>query len=116
MESTAIREFSEETGGATFKMRDLKQVAVIEFHKGREQVFECTVFFLYWWHGELKETSEMGEGHPFLMTNLPLDMMMAGDKEWLPLICNPHRNKVLRAKVFYSEDMTQVLDFKSEEL
>lgn len=112
--ATAIREFRQETGGATFDPTDLELMAVIEFYKGGVLIFECWVYFLSRWQGELGETAEMGEGHPYPISRLPLEEMMPGDKKWLPLICDPNREEILEAKVFYSEDMQEVLDFQVE--
>lgn len=108
LEATALREFREETGGATFEIRDLEEVAVVYFHQGVELVFECHVYFLYAWKGVLSDTPEMGRGRPFPCNDLPFDEMMAGDAKWLPLVCDEGQKNVLRIEMFYDESMQHV--------
>jgi hypothetical protein len=108
IESTALREFREETGGATFEFKDLEEVAIIEFYRKGEPLFECHVYFLHKWHGKIRATSEMGRPKPFPKAAMPYGKMMASDAKWLPLVFDPNRKGIVRGKAYYSDDMTEV--------
>src|SRR3954464_15867010 len=56
----ARRELTEEAA-VTCDKKDLKLVGDIDFYIGERHVFNCAVFFLTAWQGELSETIEMGE-------------------------------------------------------
>ena len=54
-EATALREMKEESG-VTVQLEDLEKVAVIDFFKGGQHIFECHVYFCHNWVGEFQET------------------------------------------------------------
>lgn len=110
--ATALREFKEETGGATFEFKDLEPVAVVYFYQESELVFECHVYFLHKWQGDIFATSEMGSPEEFPKRSLPFERMMVGDAQWLPRVCDESRTGILYFQVYYSKDMTELLDFK----
>jgi len=113
MQRCAVREFFDETDGARIRVEDLELVAHIDFYKAGEYIFECYVYFVGDWEGEIKETPEMGPPSEFSIAEPPLEEMMPGDRLWLERIFSGER---IRAKVFYNADNTEVLDFCSEPL
>lgn len=112
VEDAAAREFAEESGAVTAP-EALEKVAVVDFFEEEKHLFECHVFFVRKWEGELVETEEMAapELHPF--NNLPYDRMWKGDIRWLPLIFSGQR---IKAKVTYFKEMNEVKDFSYEPL
>ncbi|MEA1909616.1 MAG: 8-oxo-dGTP diphosphatase [Patescibacteria group bacterium] len=88
VEEGALRELREETKGVIAKLKDLKKIAIVDFHNtmsdGRE--FVCTVhcFLVHDWKGDIQETDEMITPTWFNIGGLPLDEMMPADREWLP--------------------------------
>lgn len=107
--ATALREFREETNGATFDPKDLEEVAIIEFYRAAEPLWECHVYFLHKWQGSLRESEEMGKGRPYHKSRLPYDKMMPSDAKWLPLVFDPERKGVIRGKAYYNQEMTKVI-------
>ncbi len=112
VEDAAAREFTEESG-AVVNPKTLEKVAIVDFFEEERHLFECHVFFVREWEGELVETEEMAapELHPF--DNLPYDRMWKGDVRWLPLIFSGEK---IRAKVTYAKEMNEVKDFEYKPL
>ncbi|MDR3519611.1 MAG: NUDIX domain-containing protein [Candidatus Pacebacteria bacterium] len=67
-----------------------EKVAVIDFHNtksdGKTFVCKVHVFLIREWSGTPKESEEMASPTEFEMSKLPLENMMAADKEWLPIV------------------------------
>ncbi len=67
-----------------------EEVAIIDFHntKNDGEIFVCKVhvFLIKEWSGIPKESEEMASPTEFPFNKLPLENMMAADKEWLPLV------------------------------
>ena len=106
MEDTAIRELKAETDGCEALPENLKKVAVLDFHKDGEHIFECHVYFFFppqRLNGEFKETDEMGPGEFFCRLEPPLEEMMPADREWFPRILKGER---IRGSIFYNADNT----------
>lgn len=110
---TACREFVQE-GNVTITPDDIELVAVIYFYEKENLVFECHVYFLNKWEGEIQETEEMGPPQPFYIENLPYDQMWKADRIWLPLILK--EGKKIRAKAVYEKGMQEVESFEYEAL
>lgn len=112
VDRTNIREFSTETKARAWAS-DMEKFGIIDFFRAGEHIFECHVYICRRWYGEIKETKEMGPPEEFDAINPPLDRMMPGDRIWLEKI---FAREGIRAKVFYNEDNTEVLDFQCEPL
>ncbi len=110
LKQAAVREFFQESG-VKVKTEDLELMAIIEFYEDQVLKFECYVYFVEKWEGELVETDEMGAGEIFPLRNPPYREMMEGDYHWFPLIVIGVRSK---AKCYYSAGNKQVLEFICE--
>lgn len=113
MKKCAIREIFTESSGVRTSVYALDLVAIIDFYKAGEHIFECHVFFCNDWIGQFRETEEMGPPQEFFETHLPLSMMMVGDRFWIERI---FRGERIRAKVYYNANNTEILNFESEPL
>lgn len=111
----AIRELKQESGVAV-RSEDLEKVAIIDFFKGGEPLFECHVFVVRNWEGEFAASEEMGAPETFDLKALPFDKMWDADKVWLPLIFTKDGIKRIRAWSYYSADMKRQIDFKYQSL
>ncbi|MEK7542802.1 MAG: NUDIX domain-containing protein, partial [Patescibacteria group bacterium] len=74
VDGAAIRELREEAG-LIASSENLQKVAVIDFFDGDEHIFECHVFFVSKWEGELKESEEMAYPQLYMCANLPYEKM-----------------------------------------
>jgi hypothetical protein len=108
----AVREFGEEAEVATSHEK-LNEVAVIDFFRAEEHLYECHIYFCGDWTGELHETEEMGPPEPFPKNSLPYDRMWIGDQQWLPIICSGQK---IRGKMIYDKEMKKVLHFEYKPL
>ena len=108
LRKTAVRELREEAG-VTAVERDLLKVTTARFFfkKNTEHVNLWTVhvFLCKKWQGEVVETSEMRDPRWFPIDKLPLEQMMAGDREWLPKIFELNK---LCVRVYYGKDTRTV--------
>jgi 8-oxo-dGTP diphosphatase/2-hydroxy-dATP diphosphatase len=88
-EVAAVREFFEESGGATIEIEDLQKVAVADFCNTREDgtsfVCQVQVFLVEKWSGQLTSTETMINPTWFKRLELPFDQLMPADRFWLPL-------------------------------
>ncbi len=112
IEDAAIRELSEEVG-LIVSPQKLEKVAIIDFFNDEEHIFECHVFFVAEWGGELKESEEMAYPQLYKFTNLPYERMWKSDRVWLPLIFS---GKKIRAKAYYKKGMEEMKHFEYESL
>lgn len=103
----AIREFKDDSG-ATAYPRDLDHVATIRFYEAGKLVFECNVYFLRSWEGEIQETDQMGPPEVFSFSEIPYEEMMPGDCLWLPLLLRGER---IKGQCWYSEGNKEVQQF-----
>jgi 8-oxo-dGTP diphosphatase len=111
--NSAIREVFEETG-VRILPENLKKVAVVYFHNVRNGlekfVCECHVFEAAEWEGEPAESEELKEQVWFNRKYLPLDRMMASDREWLPEVMSGRK---IIAHAYIGEDQAS-LERKTE--
>lgn len=112
VEDAAIRELQEE-GGVDASTGDLEKVAVIDFFRGKEQIFECHIYFLNEWQGEFQETEEMAKPEAYPISNIPYDQMWHADRVWLPIVFSGQK---IRARSYYNEDMSEQVHFEHEPL
>ena len=83
----AVREFGEESGGASIVKDCLEKVAYIEFHNGDKFIFKATVFIANKIVGVPTDSEEMIEPTWFPIEGLPSkDQFMDSDVHWIPLI------------------------------
>ena len=106
----AIRELHEECGIVT-KSKDLDKRARIDFYIGSESQlgFSCDIYLVTDWEGEPHDTEEMGPAEWFDVKKLPLERMLVGDQKWFPQV---FEGKFFKAKLVYSEDFSEVLNYK----
>jgi len=112
VEGAAIRELREEAG-LTASPENLQRVAIIDFFDGDEHIFECHVFFVSKWEGELKESEEMAYPQLYACSNLPYEKMWKSDRVWLPLIFS---GKKIQAKAYYEKGMDEMKHFEYKPL
>lgn len=110
MKKTAVREFEEEST-ATCHEEDLELVAIVDFYKGGKIRFECHIFFLYRWEGNLRVTKAMGPPEEFEFLNPPYDRMMPADRVWLKHVIAGERR---HWGCYYSEDMSMFEYFEDK--
>ena len=83
---SATREVFEETGVKVLPDA-LEKVAIVHFHNIRDGlekfICRCHIFITKEWEGEPQNTNELTGQEWFDINDLPLDRMMASDKEWL---------------------------------
>lgn len=101
VEDAAVREVLEE-GGVTVPKENLEKVAVINFFRGDEYIFECHIYFCREWEGEFVETEEMGPPEEFEMFKLPFDRMFDADGLWLSLVCAGQK---IKGECHYNQEM-----------
>ena len=110
MPKCALRETREECK-LRGRLQNLKKVAVIcgYFKVGKTYIKEWEVhtFILRKPRGRPKATKEMARPTWFPFTQLPLDRMLAGDREWVPRVLQGETGKV---RVFYSGGSTAKFD------
>ncbi len=83
----AVREFGEESGGATIKRGDLEQVALVTFHNGDKFEFTCYIYIASDLKGFPTETDEMGEPTWFPIDRIPpKEDFMESDYFWIPRV------------------------------
>ncbi len=89
----AMREFKEETGGATIPDEAVEQdvfncVGVVHFanHKEDGRVVNCDVYVYVtqFWYGEIRSTEEMRSPRFHRVHSIPRLNLLPGDKFWLP--------------------------------
>jgi 8-oxo-dGTP pyrophosphatase MutT (NUDIX family) len=103
----ACREFEEEANIKVSREHIVK-VAIIDFFEEKKHLFECHIYFVNSWQGQLTETEEMGIPEKFEMHAIPFGRMWKSDRIWMPLICE---GKKIRAKVVYKEGMEDIETF-----
>jgi ADP-ribose pyrophosphatase YjhB (NUDIX family) len=111
IEEGAVREIEEECG-VRVKVKDLEKVAVIDFYKSREHLFQCHVYFAHEWVGEFRESEEMAYPESFLVGDIPYVRMYPPDITWLSRLLAGER---IRGKVFHTTDF-QLEKFECEPL
>ncbi len=83
----AVREFGEESGGATLKREYLEKVGFIHFHNGDKFEFKAHIFISIDIKGEPQSSEEMSEPTWFPLDQLPPDEeFMDSDNHWIPRI------------------------------
>ena len=113
----AIRELEEESGKKSGKEyistfpELLEKVAIVDFHntKSDGETYICRVhfFIIKKWFGKANETDEMTNPKFYDISNLPLEMMMPADKEFMPLI---FKGKKLLVTAKYGPFQKQLLE------
>ena len=108
IEAAAIRETQEEIG-VLIHQKDLVRLGVLDFIfpdniKLGQQV---SVFFVYKWHGEPKESAEMKPSW-YALTSIPFQDMWPDEQTWLPLMIT---GKVIEGIFKLKQDGT-VLSYK----
>ena len=85
---SGARETFEETGIKVLP-ENLETIAIVYFHNIRDGaekfICRCVVFSAREWEGKFRNTEELAEQGWRDAENLPLDEMMASDREWLPV-------------------------------
>lgn len=106
-----VRELREE-GGADVDPAALEKAAVVLFHN---EAYDCEVhvYLCAWAGGELRETDEMGPMAWYDRESLPLERMMAADREWLPPVL---RGRRIRGEVWYGPGQEAVVRSLYEEV
>lgn len=112
MEEAAIRELREESGVTTYA-QFLGNVAIIDFFKADQHIFECHVYFCHDWWDDFTETEEMAPPKVYDLHSPPYTLMWDADKDWLPLV---FAGKKIRARVYYNSEMTELVGFEHEPL
>ncbi len=88
LKRAAVREFSEETGGAVISENDLKKIGIVHFtnHKTDGSVFVCTVhmYTVSRWIGEIVSTEEMQDPRWCPIATISEEKLMLADPFWLP--------------------------------
>jgi len=112
VEEAAARELNEESG-LTANPKEFNKVAVIDFFDGDEHIFECHVFFISKWEGEIKESEEMAQPALYQLDNIPYKRMWASDRAWLPLIFSGEK---IKAKAYYRKGMDGMKHFEHKPL
>lgn len=108
IEDTAVREIEEECG-VIVEIKDMEKIAVIDFYRGSEHIYECHVFFFKKWKGEFRETEEMALAQGYDLNNIPFDKMWYSDRMWLPVVFSGRR---IKAKIYYDNEMNNVVNFE----
>ncbi|MBX4206488.1 NUDIX domain-containing protein [Candidatus Parcubacteria bacterium] len=105
----ACREFREESGVSISPGAELQKMAIVRFFEEAMEIFECHVYFVDHWEGELRETEQMGrpESHP--LWNVPYHLMMPADAVWLKLVFAGRRFK---GNVYYGAGNKEFLKFE----
>ncbi len=84
----AVREFSEETGGASIQEEDLVDAGVVHFknHASDGTIFVCTVhvYTISRWNGEIVSTEEMEDPKWYQIDSIHREKLMLADPFWLP--------------------------------
>lgn len=102
----ACREFQAEAGARIYPSR-LHKKAVVDFSEGGQEAFECHVYFVSEWEGDIREGEEMGPPLSFPINCLPYEEMMPGDREWFPRVLLT--TEPFRAKVHYATGNTHLV-------
>ncbi|MEI6042675.1 MAG: NUDIX domain-containing protein [bacterium] len=95
----AVREFGEESGGASICKSDVEKVAYIEFHNGDSFLFKAHVFIVNNIIDIPTDSGEMIEPTWFSVDELPpKEQFMDSDMHWIPRIL---KGEKLIADVWY---------------
>ncbi len=90
MRETACREFWEETGGAFIHPLELQQAALVKFcnQTVNKEDIHCTVYVytVPRYVGTVLATKEMGPPSWYAVDALPLELLLIGDRFWLPQV------------------------------
>jgi 8-oxo-dGTP pyrophosphatase MutT (NUDIX family) len=111
-EQVAVREWGEESD-TTITEKDLDKVGVIDFYDGQNHLFECHIYIVRRWDGELKATEEMGTPEMYHKDALPLDRMWEADRYFFPITCSGKRFKHAIGR--YKEGMNGLESFVVDE-
>lgn len=118
-EEAAVREFKEESGGATVKLEDLQKMAIADFKNTTEDgtSFTCRVhvFLVEKWAGEPTSTEVMATPTWFKRVGgLPLDQLMAADRAWLPTVLTYYPVHVNATYTPHQKEVIGSVDVKPE--
>ncbi len=106
----AVRELKEESGLIADESA-LDQVGLVRFYFEAKQLFECHVFIVRHWLGDLQETEEM-KPRWFSTSSLPLGEMWVADGKWVPLIL---AGKKIEAEIDFNSDGNEMKSFSYRE-
>lgn len=108
LEQTVVRELEEEAG-IQVAFEELEEVAIVNFYRGEELLYECHVYFLREWNGDFIESDEMAYPEKYLREQLPYENMWKGDLVWIPLII---KGEKIKANMYYTPDMKEMVKFE----
>ncbi len=108
--AAAVRELRHETG-LIAEEDHLFWAAKVRFSFEGKPLYECYVFIVDMWTGDLAETEEMGSHTWYLISNLPYHDMWSADIQWIPSVL---AGKMIEAAVDFSADGSVVKSFTSK--
>ena len=111
IEEAAVREAKEECG-ASVRVPHLQGRGVIAFYADNTPTWTVHIFITREWHGNPRETGEMGEMRWFDFGRIPYADMLPADKEWLPLVL---AGKAVEGNFYYNADVTVLEHFQLTE-
>ncbi|MDB5224659.1 MAG: hypothetical protein JWO43_281 [Candidatus Adlerbacteria bacterium] len=95
--------------GVTIRAGTAQKMGVVDFYNEQEDGSSLDVrvhvYTISEWHGEPKESDEMGAPVPYHLNQVPYDQMMIGDRPWVQWVLFGKR---VRAVVRYKTDKTLV--------
>lgn len=102
LKDCAVREFNEESNGASIKKEFLTKVGEIIFHHGEKLEFTAHIYIADDIVGEPKTSGEMVDPTWFPIDNIPSsDEFMESDKFWIHRIL---RGDKIKGEVWYDND------------
>lgn len=105
----AIRKFQQEARVVADVLHlDLR--AEVRFYEAGRSTFDCSIFLLHEWKGEIQESEEMGPPELFMPDKLPYDQMLPADREIIPMVLQ--RSTPFRARCYYTTGNTKLLKFE----
>lgn len=98
----SVREFGQESGGATISKEHLKKVGFIHFHNGDKFEFKAHIFIAHDINGEPRSSEEMSDPTWFPLEEIPPhEEFMDSDKHWIPRIL---AGEMIKGDVWYDGD------------
>lgn len=107
-EEAAVRELEEESS-LVVSPEDLDKVALVDFHNNKKEkpyICRAHVYLARTWAGEPQESDEMLSPTWFHSLQIPLEEMMAADRQWIPPVLDGKR---IKATAHYGESQRELL-------